>query len=337
MQKARYELDPYNRLVVTGSGHKSGLNKFRKVMDGRFRTDGNNELSYHVKAPASKEDNIPSQLRIKGEWSLTGDHDLRLTLDKEARETFGDQITLKGEILEAGGNSLLFAVTTTTKDNTRSTYVLNLGGVWKADRFNRLSFHARREGGRYNILTLTGVWDIGRYHQMIYSYEKANLLRKKRKAHTLAFKGCWDIKNALRISYVLSGSTDSEFEFKTAAGIFKNGYIRYEVGIGLGRRTDPEMRIVTLSGRWNLKKNVGLVFDMDYADGSIKRMVFGAEAKFTGKDTVTFKLMGDAGNREIGAELELSRKILKGDGEAFLRALASRREASIYAGAAWQW
>ena len=69
----------------------------RQVLEGRFRTDGNNELSYHVKAPLSGGEKIPHQIRLKGAWSLTDDHTLRLTLDKSGRETFGDQLTLEGE------------------------------------------------------------------------------------------------------------------------------------------------------------------------------------------------------------------------------------------------
>src|SRR3989338_2118402 len=117
----RYEVDPHNRLVIYKTGRKSGLPKFRKVLDGRFKTDELNNLSYHIKAPLSRSENIPHQIKLKGEWSLTDDHDLRLTFEKEARETLGDQIALQGEILDVNESSLLFAVTTTTKTDTQST------------------------------------------------------------------------------------------------------------------------------------------------------------------------------------------------------------------------
>ena len=60
-------------------------------------------------------------------------------------------------------------------------------------------------------------------------------------------------------------------------------------------------------------------------------------ASLTDNDTVSFKLRDAVEDRDVGITLELSRKILKGDGEAFLRMLASGREASICAGAAWRW
>ena len=335
MQKIRYELDPYNRLVINMSGEKSILTKFRKVLDGRFKIDEDNNLSYHIKSPLSEE--IPNQLKLKGEWSLTDGHDLRLTLDKEARDTFGDQLTLQGEILDVNEDSLLFAITTKTDEGEQSTYVLNLAGSWKADQNNRLSFYIRKEDGRYNILTFNAAWDINKDHQIIYQYEKVKLIKKKREVHSLIFKGHWDIKDAFRISYSIGGGTDSAFEFSTGAGIFKEDYIKYEIGIGLANRKEPIRRTITLSGKWNLKKDVGLIFGIEYEGKKIGRIVFGADARLTDNDTVLFKLKDDTENKEIGAELELSHEILKGDGEVFLRILASQREAAILAGAAWRW
>ena len=361
MEKIRYEIDPYNRFVLDGYGKKSDLPKFRKVIDGRFKTDKFNNLSYHIKAPyhslrsdagqvphhslrsdagqapLSEDDNIPHQIKLKGEWSLTDNHELRFTLDKLSRQTLGDQITLQGEILDVHENSLLFALTTTTKENTQSTYVVNLGGWWKADENNRLSFYIKKEEGRYDILTFNGVWEINKNHQIIYQYEKAQLIRKKRQTHTLTLKGYWDIKDKARVSYVLSKGTGSVFDFKTSAGIFKEGYIEYELGIGLTNRTEPIKKTVALFGRWNLKRDVGLIFEIEYENKKMKQIVFGADARLTDKDTISFKLKDELKNKNIGASLELSHKILKGDGEAFLRVLASRNESAIYAGAAWRW
>ncbi|MBN2453886.1 MAG: hypothetical protein JXB40_06500 [Candidatus Omnitrophica bacterium] len=337
MQKVRYEIDPYNRLIVDGPGAKSDLPKFRKVLDGKFRTDKNNNLSYHIKAPLSEGSAMPNQVKLSGQWSLTDNHELSLKLDKSCRETFGDRITLQGDILDVKQNSLLFAVTTAAKENTRSTYVLNIGGRWKADENNRLSFHVKREGGRYDILTFKGAWEVNKHHQIIYEYEKARLIRKKRQSHTLTFKGYWDIKERARISYVLSADTDSVFDFSTGAGIFKEKYIQYEVGIGLTDRAKKAKRTIRLSGKWNLKKGAGLIFEVEYENKRVKAIVFGAEAKLTDKDTVSFRLKNDIENKDIGVSMELSHKIFRGDGEAFLRALASRRESAVYAGTAWRW
>lgn len=337
MEKIRYEIDPFNRLVIDGPGDESGLPMFRKVLDGSFKVDKDNNLSYHIKSPLSSDEHLPTQIRIKGSWSLTDNYDLRLTVDKASRETFGDKIILQGEILDARADSLIFAITTAAKENTQSTYVLDLKGVWKADANNRLSFHVKKERGRYDILTFNGAWEVGKNHRIIYRYEKAALIRKKKEVHELIFDGHWDIKDRLRVSYMLGGGTDSVFDFEGSVGVFKEDFIEYEVGISLTDRKVPDVRVVTIFGRWNLKRDVGLVFEVEYENGEMHAIVFGADAKLTDKDTVSFRLRGEIEHQDIGVELELSRRILKGCGEAFLRLLKTKQEYAIYAGAAWRW
>ena len=346
MQKVRYEVDPYNRLVVRrpgrpgkpeGSAAKTGLNKFRRVLDGRFRTDGHNELSYDAKAPLSSEEDIPHRVRLKGAWSLTDDHTLRLTLEKLGRQTCGDELTLEGRIIDVRGNELLFAVTTTTLEDARSTYVLTLGGSWQADDRNRLTFAVRKEGGKVDILTFTGAWELDKNNRIIYQYEKAALIRKKRETHTLTFKGCWQIGRSGRLSYAMSADTGSVFNFSASASVFKEDRIQYELGMGLTERGKPLVRTIRIFGAWNLLRDVGLTFEVEYENGRAAAIVFGAQASLTDNDTVSFKLRDAVEDRDVGITLELSRKILKGDGEAFLRMLASGREASICAGAAWRW
>ena len=324
----RYEVDPYNRLI---------LPRFRKAIDGRFLLDGSNSLIYQVRSPVSDSENIPHQIKLKGNWSLDLDHRLHFTLNKRGRETLGDQLILEGEILDTGENSLLFAVTTTSKRDTRTTYVLELGGVWRADKRNRLSFHVRRESGRYDILTFNGAWEIDKRNKITYRYEKADLITKKRRVHTLELAGYWDIRDKYRISYLLGAGTDSSFEFKTSAGIFNEDYIKYSVGIRLAGRIRPAERTITLFGRWFLEEDVGVVFEFKYSDKLSRQIVFGADFKLTGKDTVSLRLKRGGDGKDIGATLGLSRKIFNGDGEIFLRALISGREQAIYAGAAWQW
>lgn len=321
-------MDPYNRLIPP---------RFRKAVDGRFSLDRSGELIYQVKSPLSEGEKIPHQIRLSGKWSLTDAHKLRLTLNKLGRDTLGEQLTLEGSIIGYGENSLLFALTTTSKKGARTTYVMDFGGVWKADSRNRLTFHIKREAGRYDILTFNGAWDIDKRNKLSYSYETADLATKRRRVHTLKFDGHWDIRGRYRISYALGAGTDSSFDFKASAGIFKGSYIKYEVGIGLKGYARPVERVITLSGRWFLKEDVGVVFDLKYADKKTRYIAFGADFKLTGRDTVSLRLKTGSDNKDMGATVKLSRKIFKGDGEIFLRALVSGREKALYAGAAWRW
>lgn len=332
MEKLSYEVDPHNRLVIRGRDGKTELPRFRKVLDGRFKIDKNNRLTYHVKAPIPEEIKSPHQVKLKGEWSLDKNHNLVFTLDKWKRQTFGDQLTLRGQIIEVNKNSLLFALTTRDKENVHSIYALRLEGSWRADKNNRLAFRVRREPGEYDILTFYGIWKTGKNYQVIYQYRKEQLKRKLKKIHTLTFKGYWKIKDRARISYVIDRDIGSVFDFKTSLGIFRDNYIKYELGIG----AKPVKRVVTFFGEWKIKKNSGLVFEVRQEDKKVQAIIFGAQARLARKNEISFKLRNEL-NREIGAELELSHRILKGDGRAFLRALKSRQEFTILAGAGWGW
>lgn len=335
--KSIYEIDPYNRLVVNDTGRKSLLPKFRTVLDGQFKISPNNDLYYHVKAPSSNTQDTPNQIKLKGEWSLTKDHDLRFTFDKSSRAPASSELTIQGQILDVKDNSLLFAVTTLSNTRTRTTYVLTLQGSWRADKNNRLTFQLRREHGKYDILTFSCAWEIGSNNQLIYKYEKAELLRKNRTTHTLIFKGRWDIKENLRISYLLGVDSESAITFNASASVFEKNYIKYQVSIGLSKNRRPTESSITLSGVWKLYRDTGLLFEIKYADGSVSSIVFGAAARLTERDTISFRLRDEIRNRDIGVELELSRKFLKGNGEAFLRFIKNKKEAAILAGAGWRW
>lgn len=331
-EKVRYELDPYNRLIARGGS----LRGARRVIDGQFRVSAHNAVWYHVKAPLPAGAKAPRQMKLKGDWSLADGHNLRLTLDKTSRQTFGDQLTLQGEILDVRKNALLFAVTTRTKDNTPSVYILELAGAWQADERNRLTFRAQREHGRTDILTFQGAWEIDDAYRLTYTYQKKQLLRKAARTHTLVFRGQWDIRGKARVSYVLEKETGSGFDLKTGIGVFKDRSIKYEVGIGLSRGRRPLKRVIAFFGAWKLHKKAGLVFEVRQSERRVQAFVFGAEARLTDKGALSCKLK-DERDKGMGVELELSRDIFKGNGQAYLRLLTSRQETAILAGSGWQW
>ncbi|MFH1856983.1 MAG: hypothetical protein ABH836_07180 [Candidatus Omnitrophota bacterium] len=335
-EKITYEIDPYNRLIINKSGKESSLPMFRQVLDGRFKIDGNNIATYQIKAPASGGTDMPHQVKLHGEWSLSKDHSLCLTLNKLGRETLGDKLTLRADIIDAAKNSIVFAVTTRAKENIQSTYILQLKGTWHADEHNRITFMVKREEGKNDILTFRGAWEINKQHEIIYQYEKTRLTRKEKEIHTLTLKGYWDIKDKLRVSYVLDQQSNSAIDFKTGLGFFKDNYIKYEVSIGGSLKPNSIKRAVTLSGKWKIKKGVGLTFEVKYENRRVHAIVFGAQAKLTAKDSISFELKNKQ-NEDIGAKLELSREILNGDGLSFLRFLKSKDETSVFVGAGFKW
>jgi hypothetical protein len=328
MPKLRYEFDPHNRLVA-------GLCGMRRVLEGQFRIGPRNALTYDIKTPIPEGIKAPHQLKLKGEWSLDKDHRLRFVLDKWQRQTFGDQLTIQSEILDVKKNALLFAVTTRNQKGNSSIYALELSGAWQADSRNRLTFRVNKGGDNFNTLELSGAWQIDKSYQVIYRYAREDLVRKRKRVHTLAFKGCWEISDKARLSYIIDKNSDSVFNFKTSVGIFKGNYVKYELGIGLSEKKQPVKRTITLFGSWKIKKGVGLVFEIE-AGNKIQAIVLGAQARLGEKNTVAFRLRNNL-NKDIFGELELARDIFQGDGQVFLRLLEERGEMAIQAGAGWKW
>ena len=251
MQKLRYEVDPHNKLVV--SDH---LTRFRRVFDGKFKLGPGNSLIYHIKGPMyglEAERKAPHQVKLRGKWSLNKNHDLVLTLDKWRRQTFGDQLTLQGQIVAASSNSISFSVTTRSEKNIESRNILKLQGRWQADGHNRLTFRIRKAQGIYDTLTFDGIWEINKKHRIVYRYEKTQLIRKDKLKKTIIFKGHWDIARRNRLSYEISRQGKSVFDFRTDIGVLARNYIKYKVGIGVRKRKEPIERIVTLYGQWKAK------------------------------------------------------------------------------------
>jgi len=337
MEKIRYEIDPHNRLVAKVTGRKTRLPRFRKILDGRFKIGKDNELTYHVKSPLSGKVTLPSQIKLKGSWSLTETHDLKFTVNKWEKETFGNKMTLLGKIIDVKKNSILFSLTTQKKHKTQSVYILKLNGSWQADKDNRITFKVKKERGRHDILTFNGIWELNRNHQIIYRYERAHLIRKSRTIRTLTFKGHWDIRKRDRISYVIDIKSGSVFSFKTKYGIFSDNYIKYTVGIRLSARKTQNRRTITLFGEWKVKRNIGLIFEISSRDKKFKSITFGAKAILASKNKVLFKLKNNIGTSDLGVNLKLSRAILQKNGEAFLQILRAKNEKAILLGTGFRW
>lgn len=335
MEKVRYEIDPHNRLIAKISRRRSGPPQFRYVIDGEFKTSPSNTLIYHIKSPSKavlKDLDLPYQVRIDGTWSLTKNYDLRLSFDKCELEGFRNDVTLKGEIVSANADSLLFAVTKKTGDGSGETRVLRLEGIWQADRDNRLTFKVKKEGNKYDTLTFEGRWDINNNHKIVYKYSKGG----KKNEKTILFEGFWNITKKDIITYHLDFMNRSLFNFRVGRGSVSNDSIKYEMGIGLEARERPAKKYLILYGKWNIRKRVGVVFEIDYGGGNKGGINFGAEARLTPDSKIRFDLRTETGE-PLGLSLTLSKTILKGEGELYSKALFSEKEKAVYIGGGFKW
>jgi len=334
--KMRYELDLKNRLILEKSEDGKALPEFRKVAEGRFKVSPDNELEYMVESGFASKNKIPSRIRLKGAWELTGEHDIKFNFDKSHAQSGAESITLKGEVVDVRKNSLLFALTTSGGTGRLRTYAIELRGVWKNDAFNRLTFTVKRNSGIHNVFTFSAAWDIDEKNRLVYRYEKTHLVRKTKKVHELVFSGSWDIKNASRITYSLGAGSDSELSFRMSCCFLDKNSIKYEIGIGAHRSAVYANRTFTLFGKWKIRKGLGLVFEYKCGDKT-SVISFSAEAEMKNGDILSFNIRTENVKRSSGLTLEIDYSFLKGDAVAFVRYLRSKEEKCVLLGAGLRW
>lgn len=329
-EKIRYEIDPHNRLVYEKTGEKSEVPGFRTVLDGNFEIDENNYVTYHVKK--SQGYDVPQQVKLRGGWALDNEHNLVLTLDKWGNQIAGNKLTVESELIDAKDNRLSFAVTSKDGEGNDHIYIVKLGGRWQADEHNRLSFNIEKEKGITDRITLQGAWEVNKQNELIYIYEKSARGKEEKITKTITLKGYWDITEKYRIIYVLNKEIESEFDFKVSVGKPVGRGLGYEIGVG----ASPSKKTITLFGSWKVNKKMGLLFEMPYAEGKINSVIFGAWGKLDKNLNLEMRLENKIGE-DLGIDVKLSRRILDGQGEAFIRALKSQKEVSIVAGVGFRW
>ncbi|MFA5145020.1 MAG: hypothetical protein WC723_03330 [Candidatus Omnitrophota bacterium] len=237
--------------------------------------------------------------------------------------------TFRRRFIAAESDSLIIeTIQTLSKTRRQQLRVLKLKGTWHANEYNELVFEVTGRKGPPETYTFKGSWRLNKNQQIEYSHGDG--------PDVLVFKGYWDISSASRLVYILEGSSASRFEFKAqleSPTLYpKEGQIRYRIGIGARKsRLNKRRQIITLYGEWKFGRNLGLTFEMDYGQGRVKSITFGAEVTF-GSNEVIFALKDEIGE-PLGITLTFTRKFLKRmDAEAFLRLKALGKEQGLEAG-----
>lgn len=301
-KKITYKIDPHNRLIAKKTGKTSGVKKYRQILDGRFRIEKDNSLTYHVKK--SSHIDTPQQVKLSGSYSLKNDRNLVFTLNKWGNQVEGNKLIIKGQLLDAKDDELSFVVGSRDSRGNSSIYTLKLSGAWRADKHNRLRFDVKRKRSAVDELVFKGAWSVNDNNEIEYIHSKARLKTKQRIKSTIVLKGYWDITEKYKISYILNKNMDSRFDFILGLIRATNSGLKCKIDIGAA----PVTRKMTLSGKWKLNKKTALELRLK-----------------------------DIRGKEIGTSLRLSRKILKDRGEAFVQALRQDKELTLLAGAGFRW
>lgn len=280
---------------------KRGPNKFRQVIDGTFKLADGNVLAYHVK----KSDNVdvPQEIKFSGDWSLDKDHNLTLTLNKWNNQIEGNKLVLKSALLSASGDELVFSVT------SRSDLAVRGRGRTSISRtsISMLRFSGAWQADAHNRLTFQAEKKTGSADVLVlrgrWEINKQNEIVYTYPENTLTLRGHWQITDKNKLSYVLNDRLGSRLDFTAGFERAENDSLRYGVTIGYGKRK----RTIALFGKWKIDKRTGLFFEIKHDRGGIK------------------------------LEAELSRFLLAGQGEGFIRTLVSPKETAILCGMGFKW
>ncbi len=251
--------------------------------------------------------------------------------------------SLSKRFIAAESDALVIeTIQTESKTNRQSLRLLKVKGTWRANDYNELCFEVTCRKGPPEAYTFKGSWKLNNNQQIEYTSKDGR--------DRLTFKGYWNISSANRLVYMLEGSSSSRFEFKVQLEspiIYpKKGEIRYRIGVGIRQSRKPEgsglasdsqirltasSQVLILYGEWKFGRDLGLIFQMDYGQGKIKVIEFGAEVTF-GRNKVNFALKNKFG-KPLGIMLTMTHKFLKAlDVESFIRLKSRQNEYGIEAG-----
>ena len=317
--RLRYEVDPHNRLIIRNAEAPG----YRTVEEGRFKLDEDHRLIYQVRRSQSKED--PQQIRLQGSWRLDKNRNLVYTLSKWGNQVYGNKLTIRGKLTRTDAGSISAEIATREGEAER-VYYLKFKGDWKVDEKNRLAFEIRSKTGRTDELTFKGSWSIDRKNQITYTYSKYDLLTKTRRLHQLQLAGYWDLTGDHQLSYKLSGG-QRYFDLDVGIGRPGRNTLSYKIGL---RRTGRS-KTITLYGKWKVTEKLGLFFEMPYQAGEVKRLVFGVSYKFDDDWNLAFRA-GIKRNSGHKIEAKLSRRLLTGKGEFFIKGVLSDEQRAVMAG-----
>ena len=322
----KYSIDSCGRLNIQRK-HE------RVVCDGNFNIDAKNRLIYLFNEPDvwRRKYGLGPEVRFEGKWRIDNECNLELALGrKEEGPASLGSLKLKSKIISLDNDTLTFEVHSRDRGGNSHIRLIKLSGGWQADECNRLTFTVQKKTP--DVLTFEGAWQVNKNQQITYEYEKTGLKSGAKAVQTLVFTGFWNISEKNRLTYILSDSSRSRFDFRVQAGspsmYPQTGKIKYLLGAGVRQEVRPRAKVVYLYGAWKFSRSGGLSFEMDYGQGQIRVIEFGAQVRLNKQDEIVFAL---ANKKEdpLGISVTFTHQFLKSSGaEAFLRLKAGSRTGS---------
>ncbi len=265
---------------------------------------------------------------VKGRWEITPDH-----LVQYRAEGKDEEIRVKGSLLAAEAGALVLSVTERQSDQEIVSSLVRLTGSWHANQKNQLVFEVERAKGKSDTLVLKGGWRVDAHHQILYGYTQTDIKTRRKTSPDLSFDGYWDISEKNRLTYFLGAGDGSALRFRgafqTNSVLAKKGEIRYQMGVEVaGKR---KVQTIALFGKWKVSRELSLSFEIEYAHGKTRTILFGGEYALKGLANIAVNLKNTRG-KPLGIELVLSKDIFEKDGQLFIRLEKYLNESRLEAG-----
>ncbi|RKY42776.1 MAG: hypothetical protein DRP85_01845 [Candidatus Makaraimicrobium thalassicum] len=322
-RSSQISIDSLNRLIITDI-FRDTLRVSRKKprgKSGKAEKGRRGKASYEAAVTDTAGKKRLRKIVLDGVWSMTSEHDLKLRVSGSKSPYSGKTLILRGDVERVSGTALVFRVRQCDAVSGIRSRTIELKGMWRADRNNRITFNAARARGRHDVLRFQGAWQVDKHNEFIYRYSKTVLKTKTRVDRILIFKGYWEFGKD-HIVYRLARAGNSFFRFKAALQSRSlraaDGTIKYQIGIkySKGKVRHRIKQTLTIYGKWKLGRDFDVGFEVEYAGNRRREIRFLAE-KLVGQDgTVAVSLKSENGQR-LGLEVSFSRAF-KNDAELFL-------------------
>lgn len=331
MAKLRYAVDDLNRLLIRKDDKPYAL-------EGEFKIERNNLIfEPHRKSPFTKELDLPKRIKFQGNWQLSENRDLKLTLVDNDYQHREDELEIRGRVIACEADAIVFETKFKKTSTEDKITLLRLGGRWQANEFNELNFLVSKEREE-DVLRFVGGWKINQNQEIVYTYEKQDLITKTRFEETITFKGCWQINARDRITYALDFKNKSFFEFKVQLlrPDLRGDERQIKYSIGIGVKDLREEKVISLFGKWKVQPKKTISFELDYGEKGIRALTFGASVLLDKNNEFVFELK-DRRGKDLGFSVALNRSFLEEKAGLFIRLSKLENDSRLEAGIKIPW
>ncbi len=229
-------------------------------------------------------------------------------------------------LASAEPDALVLSVTERQDDKRVVTRMMRVSGKWRVGTANALEFALDKGDAKKEALSFGADWRVNKDNEIEVSIgpDRASL------------KGVWDIADRNSLVYQIRRGSGEELHFRgsfqTRSILAKKGEIRYQLGAETAKT--KRTRTVALFGKWILSRDLGLSFEIEYANGKRRAILLGGDCRMDVDNTIRVDLVARK-DKDLGVELTLTKELT--DGSVFMRLSRSLDDARAEAGLSLSW